>query len=55
MAGLVAPAAAAFFNRHSPYVLLTGGFNEELWKVFTLLFSVVFAPRIVNGVRAGII
>lgn len=55
MAGLVAPAAAAFFNGHSPYVLLTVGFNEEFWKVFTLLFIVVFAPRVVNGVRDGII
>lgn len=52
---LVAPAAAAFFNDHSPFSTLTVGFNEEFWKVYVLLMLVAFVPTVVSGVRDGVV
>lgn len=51
----VAPAAAAFFNGHSIYATLTVGFVEESWKIFPLLMLLIFAPRVISGVRAGMV
>ncbi|MGI0488565.1 PrsW family glutamic-type intramembrane protease [Pantanalinema rosaneae CENA516] len=51
----IATAAAAFFNGLSPVPTLTVGLNEEFWKVSPLLLFVFFAPRVVSGVRDGMI
>ena len=48
-------ASAAYINTNSEFPLLTVGFNEEFWKVLPLLMLAYFAPRVVNGVRDGII
>lgn len=52
---LFTTASAAYLNSHSVYTLMTVGFNEEFFKVLPLLMLVYFAPKVVNGVRDGII
>lgn len=52
---LFTTASAAYVNTNNPYTLFTVGINEEFWKVLPLLMLAYFAPRVVNGVRDGII
>lgn len=55
LAVLFTTAPAAYLNHLSPMRLLTVGFNEEFWKVLPLLLVLFFAPKLVSGVRDGIV